>query len=449
MKGESGMDVISAIRAAGVIGAGGAGFPTHVKLNAKADYILLNAAECEPLLRVDQQILDLYSNDILVGLYVAGKHVCAQKALIGLKKKHAALIEKLENDILEQGYEDYVSVVPMRDVYPAGDEQVLVYELTGRIVPEASLPIKVGCVVVNAETALNIAHALKGKPVTTTYLTLAGDIPNRMTLGVPVGTSIREVLALSGVNDLADYAVIDGGPMMGNLLPNFDGWITKRNKGFILLKKDHPLIRRKAMSFEQAKRINKAACEQCRMCTDLCPRYLLGHSIQPHKIMRAFNYGINAAEQQVVSQLCSGCNLCQMYSCPAGLYPKLANDANKAVLTEKKIRYNLAATAPQARLAREYRLVPCKRLIARLGLADFDVPAPFVNLKLTPEHITVVTRQHIGALATPIVKVGDTVAKGQLIGDIPDGSLGATIHTSFDGRVLDADKNAIVIEVSK
>lgn len=443
------MDVIGAIRAAGVIGAGGAGFPTYVKLNAKADYILLNGAECEPLLRVDQQLLDLYTDDILEGLYAAGRHVNAQKALIGIKKKHAVLIEKLNDTILSKGYSDFIRAIPMKDVYPAGDEQVLVYELTGRIVPEASLPLKVGCVVVNAETALNIAHALKGWPVTTTYLTLAGDIPNRITLGVPVGTPIKTVLSLSGVIDLEDYAVIDGGPMMGNLLPDLDGAVTKRNKGFVLLKKEHPLIRRKAMTFGRAKRINKAACEQCRMCTDLCPRYLLGHSLEPHKVMRAFNYGIDAAAQQAVSQLCSGCNLCQMYACPAGLYPKLANDANKAALAEQKIKYRPVPQAPQARVVREYRLVPSKRLIARLGLSDFDAPAPFIEAALRPECVTIPTRQHIGAPAVPNVGVGDVVVRGQMIGDIPEGSLGATIHASFSGTVLKAGKNAIVIEVSK
>lgn len=443
------MDVIDAVRAAGVIGAGGAGFPTYVKLNAKADYILLNGAECEPLLRVDQQLLDLFSGEILEGLYAAGKHVGAGKALIGIKRKHAALIEKLSREILKGGYGDYMKVVPLKDVYPAGDEQVLVYELTGRIVPEAAIPLQVGCVVVNAETVLNISRALKGTPVTETYLTLAGDIPNRMTLCVPVGTPIREVLALSGAADLNAYAVIDGGPMMGRLLTDTDGAVTKRNKAFILLKKDHPLIRRKAMSFEKARIVNKSACEQCRMCTDLCPRYLLGHSLQPHKIMRAYNYGLNTAELQAVSQLCSGCNLCQMFSCPAGLYPKLANDRNKEELAAKKIRYQPSDGPLRARPMREDRQVPSKRLIARLGLLAFDAPAPLTQHEWHPDRLLIQTVQHIGAPAVPVVRAGDCVTRGQVIGEIPEGRLGAAIHASMDGCVADVRKNEIVIEVKK
>lgn len=443
------MDVVGAVREAGVIGAGGAGFPTHAKLNSKAEYILLNGAECEPLLRVDQQLLDVFSADILEGFYAAGQQVGAKAALIGIKKKHTALIEKLREEILKSGYGDYIRVVPLKDVYPAGDEQVLVHELTGRIVPEAAIPLQVGCVVVNAETALNISNALKERPVTDTYLTLGGDIPNRMTLCVPVGTPIREVLALSGVESLEDYAVIDGGPMMGALLDGFDGAITKRNKALLLLKKDHPLVRRKAMTFEKARVVNKSACEQCRMCTDLCPRYLLGHSIQPHKIMRACNYGLNGMEPQAVSQLCSGCNLCQMFSCPAGLYPKLANDENKTSLAAKKLRYQPSSVPPLARDVREYRQVPSKRLIARLGLSEFDAPAPLIQRKWENSQIVIRTSQHIGAPAVPSVKVGNYVCRGQLIGGIPEGSLGATIHSSVDGTVSEVRKDAIVIEVEK
>ncbi|BAK98946.1 putative ferredoxin [Oscillibacter valericigenes Sjm18-20] len=443
------MDVVSAVREAGVIGAGGAGFPTYVKLNAKADYILLNGAECEPLLRVDQQLLGLFSTDILEGFYAAGKHIGAEKALIGIKKKHAALIEKLRADIQDMGYGDYIRVVPLKDVYPAGDEQVLVYELTGRIVPEASIPIQVGCVVVNAETTLNISHALKGKPVTKTYLTLGGDIPHRMTLCVPVGTPVREVLALSGVSNLDDYAVIDGGPMMGSLMKNIDGAVTKRNKAFILLQKEHPLIRRKAVSFETARIVNKAACEQCRMCTDLCPRYLLGHSIEPHKIMRSYNYGLSGSTPQTVSQLCSGCNLCQMFSCPAGLYPKLMNDHNKAQLAVLKIKYQPTGVPPSVRAIREFRQIPSQRLIARLGLSDFDQPAPFRLEEWKSDRRTILTSQHIGAPAVPTVKVGDLVVSGQRIGEIPEGSIGAAIHASCNGEVVDVRQDAIVIEVRK
>ena len=150
------MELLETIKDAGIIGAGGAGFPTHVKLAAKADYILLNGAECEPLLRVDQQLMEFYPDEVIRGFEMAGHLVNADQAIIGIKGKHKDVIDILETRIKELGVSDYVKIGILPDMYPAGDEQVLVYETTGRIVPEGGIPINVGCVVCNVETALNI-----------------------------------------------------------------------------------------------------------------------------------------------------------------------------------------------------------------------------------------------------------------------------------------------------
>ena len=298
------MNLLEQIRDAGIIGAGGAGFPTHAKLTSQAEYILMNGAECEPLLRVDQQLMEIMPDEIIKGFEAAGRLTGAKKALIGIKKKHEKVIEILNQRIEALNLSGYVEVKPLPDIYPAGDEQVLVYELTGRVVPEAGIPIQVGCVVVNSETALNIYKASQGQPVTEKYITVAGDVPKRVTVKVPVGTPIIDVLKLSGIEDFTDYAVIDGGPMMGPVMADIGGFVTKKNKGFVILKKDHFLIRKKSITPEQARRVNKATCEQCRMCTDMCPRYLLGHNMQPHKMMRVMNYSIDDLEGQKIAQLC-------------------------------------------------------------------------------------------------------------------------------------------------
>lgn len=192
------MNLINQIKEAGIIGAGGAGFPTHAKLASEAEYILMNAAECEPLLRVDQQLMDIFADDILKGFEMAGRAVAAKHAIIGIKKKHGKVIAKLQERIVALGFAGYVEVGELPDMYPAGDEQVLVYELTGRVVPEAGIPIQVGCVVVNSETALNIYKASQGQPVTEKYITIAGDVPRRLTVkrkifinSFPVMVSLR------------------------------------------------------------------------------------------------------------------------------------------------------------------------------------------------------------------------------------------------------------------
>ncbi|MBV7273996.1 4Fe-4S dicluster domain-containing protein [Clostridium sp. PL3] len=439
------MNLLEMVREAGVIGAGGAGFPTHAKLTSKSEYILLNGAECEPLLRVDQQLMELFPDEIIKGFEAAGKFVEAKKAIIGIKGKHKKVISILKERIEALKVGDFVEVGELPDIYPAGDEQVLVYELTGRVVPEAGIPIQVGCVVVNSETALNIYHASRGEAVTEKYITLAGDIPNRVTVKVPVGTPIIDVLKLSGIDNFDNYAVIDGGPMMGPVMTSLDGYITKKNKGFVILKKDHFLIRRKSMKIEQAKRVNRASCEQCRMCTDMCPRYLIGHNTQPHKMMRALNYKLDDIEGQKSAQLCCQCNLCELFSCPAGLYPKAANLYFKGKLAEKNIRYKAVKSEFTASKNREYRLVPSKRLIVRLGLHDFDKSAPMTDTTIKPELIHIATRQHVGAPATAVVSVGDHVEIGQLIGKIPENSLGASIHASIRGTVVESGNDFIAI----
>ncbi|TGE39488.1 electron transport complex protein RnfC [Desulfosporosinus fructosivorans] len=441
------MDLLTIIKDAGVIGAGGAGFPTHAKLTSKAEYILLNGAECEPLLRVDQQLMEQFPDEIIKGMEAAGRYIEARKAIIGIKGKHKEVIVLMRERIAALGLTDYMEVMELRDIYPAGDEQVLVHELTQRIVPEASIPLKVGCVVINSETALNIFKAMAGNPVTETYITIAGDIPRRMTVKVPVGISIRDVLGQCGMENIDDYAVIDGGPMMGSIMNNVDGYVTKKSKGYVLLKKDHFLIRKKSVSLDRARIIGKTACEQCRMCTDLCPRYLLGHNMQPHKVMRALSYNLEDVLEQQIAQLCCECNACELFSCPVGLHPKSVNVFYKQKLAEQGIKYQPIQMDFQARSAREYRLIPSKRLVIRIGLTAFDKPAPLTQIEFRPEYIQIALRQHIGAPALPVVTIGEQVKTGQLIAKIPDNSLGATVHSSLNGTVIEINDNSIVIKV--
>jgi propanediol utilization protein pduS len=439
------VSLLDKIKSAGVVGAGGAGFPTHVKLASKADYILMNAAECEPLLRVDQQIMDVYCDDIIHGFEMAGRLVEAKKAIIGIKYKHKQVIQKLRQRISELDLDDYISVNELKDVYPAGDEQVLVYELTGRVVPEMGIPLNVGCVVVNSETCLNIYNSMNDVAVTDSYVTIAGDIDNPCTLKVPVGTPLRKLFELVNIRNIEDYGIIDGGPMMGPLLSNLESSVTKKSKGYILLKKEHSLIKNKGVDQAQAKKLNRGSCEQCRMCTDLCPRYLLGHNLQPHKMVRTQAYNIDDLTGQQTAQLCVQCNLCELFSCPIGIKPMHANNYFRAKLLNEGIKYSASKEVFEVRNNRDFRLVPTKRLIARLGLYKYDRPAPLLDKDIDISQVKIATRQHVGAPAKPIVSVGDNVVKGQLIGIIQENSLGANIHSSINGVVVDVNDNYITI----
>ncbi len=438
------MDILEQIRQAGVIGAGGAGFPTHVKLKASADFILMNAAECEPLLRVDEQLIEMFSGEIIEGFLAAKRTVNASEAIIGIKGKHKEAIEVLEETIRSRGLADEVRIGILPDMYPAGDEQVLVYELTGRVVPETAIPIAVGCVVINVETSLNIYRALSGEPVTETYLTVAGDVPRPVTLRVPVGTPVSEVFAAAGADDRSAYGIINGGPMMGPLLGDNELYVTKKSKGYILLPQDHPLILKKKRGMPRAMHVNGSACEQCSMCTDLCPRHLLGHTTSPHKMVRAMAFGLEADESMTSALTCCQCNLCEYFSCPAGINPRMANVYYMGKLREVGIRHK-AKDEYTPHPMRSWRRVPTKRLIARLGLTAFDGAAPFDGTELHPEYVGIGLKDHVGAPAVPSVSPGQYVSKGDVIAAPAPDALGAFVHASISGTVEKIEGNCIVI----
>lgn len=456
------MSTLATVRSAGIIGAGGAGFPTHVKLNTEADYVLLNGAECEPLLRVDQQLMNTHPEKVLDGLLLAKEATGAKEAILGVKCSHPEVIQTLKETIAAKNLPVKVGELP--DVYPAGDEQVLIYELTGRIVPETGLPSAVGCVVINAETAYNLAAAAKGCPVTEKYVTIGGDVPAPVTLRVPVGTPVETLFLEAGCDpDLAHalatedpgtvgFAVINGGPMMGGLLKPgsnpVDRYVTKKTKGLLVLPAEHPLVHKKQKTMTAARRFNRSACEQCSMCTDLCPRHLLGHSTVPHKMVRAMAYDLPADENVTAAQTCCQCNLCDYFSCPAGINPRMANLYYMTKLREEGIKHT-PKTSFSADPMRPYRQIPSGRLIARLGLKKFNGPAPLNDALLEPDLVAISLHDHVGTPAVPAVLAGDLVKKGQCIADVPEGALGAPVHASVDGVVEQVTDTLIFIRAER
>lgn len=426
------------VRNAGVVGAGGAGFPTHVKLSAKAEIVIVNAAECEPLLKTDQQLAARYPDKVLKGLSIAMKATGAQQGIIAIKAKYQEAIAALEPRLSP---DMRLSILP--DIYPAGDEVITIWLTTGRRVPPGGIPLNIGVVVNNVQTLINAANAIEGKPVTTRTLTVTGAVKKPITVTVPIGTSIKDVIELAGGID-ADLMYINGGPMMGTLISDLSAPVTKTTGGLIGLPKDHPLIKRKIMNVEAVLRIAKTVCEQCSFCTELCPRHIIGHELSPHRLIRAVNYK-NVGDPMLVTSalICSECGVCEAYACPVGISPLRVNRALKAELRAKNIKYQgeLGKEDPMAK----HRLIPASRLMDRLRLRPWYKEAPLSSDVYEPDEVTIKLQQHIGAPAVPVVKVGEVVQVGQLIGEIPEGSLGAKVHASIEGTVTQITPQAITI----
>lgn len=434
---------IDKIKECGIVGAGGAGFPTHIKLSVKAEYIIVNAAECEPLIKVDQQLLGHYMKEILETIDIIVRETAAIKGYIAIKRKHKDVIKEINKALTAY---DRIEVFELDDVYPAGDEQVTVYEVLKRVVPQGGIPLNVGCVVCNVETVLNIFYAMKGYPVTHTFLTVAGDVPHSVTYRLPIGLPYREALKMCGAETLEGKVAIDGGPMMGKIVADFDMPITKTTKAIILLDQDHPLIKKKTMDIKQTIKQARTACIQCSRCTDLCPRYLLGHNVRPHIVMRVINYGLTDIKGLKTAVGCSECGACELYICPNGLSPRKINAMIKQEFMKAGQKIDNEGKRFEASSYREYRGIPVKRLVQRLGIKKYDVAAPLIEEDYEPKKVVIPLKQHVGAPAAATVEIGNRVTRGDLIGKIRENSLGANVHASISGVVTSVASDSITIE---
>ncbi|MBJ9225381.1 SLBB domain-containing protein [Citrobacter braakii] len=428
------------VRAAGVVGAGGAGFPAHVKLQAQVDTFLVNAAECEPMLKVDQQLMAVQAERLIRGVQYAMTATGARAGIIALKEKYQKAINAL-TPLLPAGIRLHI----LPDVYPAGDEVLTIWMATGRRVPPAALPVSVGVVVNNVQTVLNIARAVEQQyPVTRRTLTVNGAVARPITLTVPIGVSLREVLALAGGATVDDPGFINGGPMMGGLITSLDTPVSKTTGGLLVLPKSHALIQRRMQDERTVLSVAKTVCEQCRLCTDLCPRHLIGHELSPHLLVRAVNYQQAATPQLLLTALtCSECNVCESVACPVGISPMRINRMLKRELRALNHRYE-GPLNPEDEMAK-YRLIPVKRLITKLGLSDWYHDAPLAETDYPTDKTTLLLRQHIGARAIPCVQQGEHVVRGQCVADVPSGALGAPVHASIDGIVSEITEQSITV----
>lgn len=436
------MSLADQVREAGVVGAGGGGFPAHVKLAARADTIIANGAECEPLLHKDAAVMEHFAAQVVKGMLLAMEATGARDGIVGIKAKKTGAVKAMT----EACRGTPLRVHLLGDYYPAGDEYDLVHETTGRLIPPAGIPINVGCVVNNVETFGNIARAAEGRPVTHKLVTIAGAVKHPVTLWAPIGTPYREVITTAaGGFDCAFPALVLGGLMMGSLSLDLDAPVTKTSTGVVVLPQSHHYVERKLRPPKAQAAIGKSACDQCRYCTEYCPRFLLGYDVQPHAVMRSLAFtGTGADSWNQLASLCCSCGLCTLYACPEELYPKEACDDAKAAMRRANQKWTGSMTVKPHPM-RDGRRVPIQSLMKKLDILDYDAPAKFEPIELNPRRAVLPLKQNAGAPAQPRVKAGDLVGAGQKIGEIPERALGAPLHAPFAGTVESVNEQQIVL----
>lgn len=435
------MTLVEQVKQAGVVGAGGGGFPTHIKLAAQADTVIANGAECEPLLHKDATVMEHQAGQVVAGIECVMRAVQAKTGVIGVKAKNKAAVTALKNAC--QGCT--IRVQQLGDYYPAGDEYDLVYTVTGRLIPPGGIPLQVGVVVNNVETLANVASAVAGKPVTHKTLTVAGAVTKPATLTVPIGAQYRHCIELAGGLAIQEPVLCIGGLMMGQTCLDLDAAVTKTTTGIVVLPRSHAVIARKLQPGNLQNRIGKSACDQCRYCTELCPRFLLGYAVEPHQVMRRLGFtATGAAYWSQWASLCCACGLCTLYSCPEALFPKEACDEAKAEM--KKIGQKWSGSAVvKPHPMREDRRVPVGSLMRKLGIEAYNVPTPYLPSVASPSELRLMLQQGAGVASRPRVQTGDPVRANQVLADVPENGMGAILHAPMSGTVVAITPDSIIL----
>ena len=437
------IDLKEILQKAGIVGAGGAGFPSYMKLAEGADTLCINCAECEPLMYTDYMLMQEEMDKIVKGAMLVMDYTGISITLIAIKEHRAHMLGFDEGQVL--GTNVFVKLLP--NVYPMGDEINLIYESTGRVIKPGCLPITSGVIVLNGETVYNIYEAVtNGSPVTEKWVTVGGDLADRYVIRVPVGMKVSELFKKLGVSVKDGYSVIDGGPSMGRIINLSRAVITKTTKSLLIIPNTKRCIQNKQVAMDDMLRRAASACCGCVRCTEMCPRHLLGYPIEPHKMIRAaLNQAVvDYPELVKTASLCCSCGVCAEVCCQE-ISPKDVILHLKGILAKNKERFVAGDEQYKVNGDRPYRMISSVRWEELLGIHKYDIVPQYVPKKIKATRVEILMSQHIGAPSVPVVNVGDKVEVGQVIADCGAG-LSVAQHASISGTVVAQDATKIVIE---
>jgi len=313
---------IEAVKKSGIVGLGGAGFPTYVKLNvdpSKIEELIINAAECEPYITSDTRAMMEYSDDIEYAISAFEKYLGVKKIIFGIESNKKEPIRKMQE--IAKTHEA-VSVKVLDSKYPQGGEKVMIYHITRKIVPGGKLPIDVGCIVINCSTVAAIGKYLKtGIPLVERLITVDGSaIKSPANIIAPIGTSIADVFEFAGGFKSTPGKVLYGGPMMGVAVPS---------TALPVLKNTNALL---AFNEKDAKPIKVTNCIRCGSCTNKCP-----FGLNPAAIAEAYRLGEEETLKKLRVDLCMECGTCA-YCCPSNRPIIQTHKLAKAALRAAKAR---------------------------------------------------------------------------------------------------------------
>ena len=438
------LELKSTLQKNGVVGAGGAGFPSFGKLTDGASLLIINAVECEPLMYTDLTLCGEKLDDIVIGMRAVMEFANIPEGLLCIKDYRALRLGLEDGEVLAEG----VRVKHVPNVYPMGDEINLIYTATGRLVQPGHLPISQGIIVYNAETVYNIGLAVHhDQPVVEKWLTVGGSVPEVLCVRVPVGMRVKDLFKELNVTVPEGHVVIDGGPSMGQIVNPKNAVVTKTTKALLILPDSIPAVTGKLRTADENLRMAASTCCQCTRCTDMCPRHLLGFPLEPHKMVRATLSTAQITPELVLNaNLCCGCDICGTFACCQDISPMQVIKEFKSILGKHRVRYmadpdDHFTVSPD----REYRMLSSAKWKDMLGVTRFDRYPTYIETPVTARHVEIRMSQHIGAPSVPVVAVGDTVTVGQMIAAAGNG-LSVPQYASITGKVTRVDDQKIVID---
>lgn len=312
-------EFIAAVKASGIVGLGGAGFPTYVKLDvkdtSKIQELIINGAECEPYITSDTRTMIDRADDIAEGIKLFEKYLGVKNIIIGIEKNKPEAIAKMKGI---EAADPSVTVRVLPSIYPQGGEKVLIYNLTGKTVPSGKLPLDVGCVVCNCTTVAAIASYIRtGMPLVEKCVTVDGSaVKNPKNVIVPIGTSLSDVFDFCGGFSCEVEKVITGGPMMGLAVPYQEVPIMKNTNAIIAFNK------------KDSREPESTQCIHCGKCVTHCP-----FGLSPTAIAKAYKNGDGEMLKKLEVNVCMECGCCS-YICPAKRPLVQTNKLAKAMLRE-------------------------------------------------------------------------------------------------------------------
>lgn len=314
-------ELVEALKISGIVGLGGAGFPTYAKFqtNKPIKYLLINGAECEPYITSDTVTMLNRSNDILFAIEELIKYFDIENVIIGIENNKPKAIETLKKITAEN---EKISVKVLPSYYPQGAEKVLIYHLTGISIPLGKLPIDFGCVVINSTTTAEIGNYIKtGHPLTHRTVTVdGGAVKEPKNVTVPIGASFEDLFEFAGGFKDEPKKVIYGGPMMGITVPDLSAPILKNTNAVL------------AFSEKEIASNKTTACIRCGRCINFCP-----FGINPPAILKALKNNDIEGLEKFGANLCMECGCCS-YVCPAKIPNVHNNRIAKTVLRNNQAK---------------------------------------------------------------------------------------------------------------